>query len=154
MRNTFKAVPPAKIVQAYADLGKGGKAASTKLWSLFGRQTIGVMQDGANLLAALWESAWTVGEGERNVTRKGALTQDEAMDIVKDDKFLPSMTIGQIGKVLRGLPERQPDQGAEPIKPPRGRRASPPRDQRMPSRPGTQHGRGHVQRRRGAASQG
>jgi hypothetical protein len=147
MRNTFKAVPPAKIVQAYADLGKGGKAASTKLWSLFGRQTIGVMQDGANHLAALWESAWTIGEGERNVTRKSALTPGEAMDIVKDDKFLPSMTIGQIGKVLRGLPERRPDQTAETITPPRGRRASPPRHQQMPrtGRPGTQHGR--VQRR-------
>jgi hypothetical protein len=133
-----------RVVEALArGLGKGGKAASGKLW-----QTIGVMQDGANLLAVLWESAWTVGEGERNVTRKSALTRDEAMDIVKDDKFLPSMTIGQIGKVLRGLPERQPDQTAEPIQSPHGRRTSPPRDQRLPrvGRPGTR--RGHVQRRR------
>jgi len=149
MRDTFKAVPPAKIVQAYVDIGKGGNAASTKLWSLFGRQTIGVMQDGANLLAVLWESAWTAGDGERNVTRKGALTTTEAMDIVKDDKFLPSMTIGQIGKVLRGLPERQPDETAEPIKPTSGRRTSPLRNQRTPrtGRPGPQRGRGHVQRR-------
>jgi hypothetical protein len=149
MRNTFKALPPAKIVQAYVDIGKGGKVASTKLWSLFGRQTIGVMQDGANLLAALWESAWTIGEGERNVTRKGALTTAEAMDIVKDDKFLPSMTIGQIGKVLRGLPQRLPDQVAEPIKATPGRRTSPPRSQRTPrAAVGNRPGRGHVQRRR------
>jgi len=148
MRSTFKALPPAKIVQAYVDVGKGGKAASTKLWSLFGRQTIGVMQDGANLLAALWESAWTVGEGERNVTRKSALTTTEAMDIVKDDKFLPSMTIGQIGKALRGLPERQADQEAEPVKSTRGRRTSPPRNQRTPRTPvGRRHDRSHVQRR-------
>jgi hypothetical protein len=147
MRNTFKALPPAKIVQAYVDIGKGGKAASTRLWSLFGRQTIGVMQDGANLLAALWESAWTVGEGERNVTRKSALTTTEAMDIVKDDKFLPSMTIGQIGKVLRGLPERQPEKEAEPIKSARGRRTSPPRNQRTQRTPaGSRQDRSHVQR--------
>ncbi|UFZ07934.1 hypothetical protein LQG66_17245 [Bradyrhizobium ontarionense] len=129
MRNTFKAVPPAKIVQAYVDIGKGGNAASSKLWSLFGRQTIGVMQDGAHLLAVLWESAWTVGEGERHVTRRGTLTPDQAMDIVKDDKFLPSLTIGQIGKVLRGRPELHAE-SSEPLSAPPQRRTAPPRQRR------------------------
>jgi hypothetical protein len=107
MRNTFKSVPPAKIVQAYIDVGKSGKTASAKLWSLFGKKTIGVMQDGAHLLALLWESAWAVGNGERNVTRKGALSEKQAMDIVKDEDFLPSVSIGQIGKLLKGAGGRQ-----------------------------------------------
>jgi hypothetical protein len=131
MRDTFKALPPAKIVQAYVNVGKGGKAASTKLWSLFGRQTIGVMQDGTHLLAVLWESAWAAGGGERNVTRRSGLSQKEAMDIVKDDKFLPSMTIGQIGKVLRGLPAGAPAQ-TSPVPAGTTRRTSPPRHQRTP----------------------
>jgi hypothetical protein len=149
MRNTFKALPPAKIVQAYANIGKGGKVASSKLWSLFGRQTVGVMQDGTHLLAVLWESAWTAGEGERHVTRRSALSTDEAMNIVKDDKFLPSLTIGQIGKVLRGLPEARPDE-AEPRQVTRSRRASPPRNQRAPrtSPSAARPGRGHAQRHR------
>ena len=101
MRNTFNALPPSKIVQTYIDVGKGGKAASDALWSRHGQKTIGVMQDGAHLLAVLWESAWNVGDGEHNVTRKSALTKKEAMDIVQDPDFIPSVTIGQIGALLK-----------------------------------------------------
>jgi hypothetical protein len=129
MRDTFKALPPPKIVQAYVNVGKGGKVASAKLWSSFGRQTIGVMQDGAHLLAVLWESAWIAGGGERNIARRSRLSRKEAMDIVKDDKFLPSLTIGQIGKVLRGLPENRPSQ-PHPIPVGRMRRTSTGRSQR------------------------
>lgn len=101
MRRTFSALPPAKIVQTYIDVGKGGQAAFTKLWSRFDKKTIGVMQDGTHLLAVLWESAWAAGKGEQNVTRKSALTHKEAMDIVKNPKFLPSVSIGMIGKLLK-----------------------------------------------------
>ncbi|UPK24290.1 hypothetical protein [Bradyrhizobium sp. 195] len=129
MRETFKSLPPAKVVQAYVDVGKGGKAASAKLWSLFGKKTIGVMQDGAHLLAVLWESAWQIGNGETNVTRQGALTQKKAMSIVQNENFLPSFTIGQIGKVLRGLPAAASGQaGAKPASP--NRRTTTTRQQR------------------------
>ncbi|WP_208866993.1 hypothetical protein [Bradyrhizobium sp. AS23.2] len=137
MRDTFKALPPPKIVRAYVDVGKGGKAASAKLWSLFGKKTIGVMQDGAHLLAVLWESAWQVGNGERNVTRRSALSKKEAMSIVQNENFLPSFTIGQIGKALHGLPAAAPSEqsGVKPVS--RSRRAAPPRQQRgSKSQPG------------------
>jgi hypothetical protein len=52
----------------------------------------------SKLLAVLWESAWN---GEHNVTRKSSLTKKEAMDIVKDPDFIPSVTIGQIGALLK-----------------------------------------------------
>ncbi|XUM24326.1 hypothetical protein ACRAVF_14660 [Bradyrhizobium oligotrophicum S58] len=48
------------------------------------------------------------------------------MGIVKDDKFLPSLTIGQIGKVLRGRPEVDASESG-PLPAPSPRRTSPPR---------------------------
>jgi hypothetical protein len=101
MRNTFELLPPAKIVATYVKVGKGGRAASEALWQKFGNDTIQAMRDGTHLIAVLWESAWRVGGGETNVRRTSALTRKEAMNIVKDENFLPSMSIGTIGKELR-----------------------------------------------------
>jgi hypothetical protein len=59
------------------------------------------MQDGTHLNAVLWSSAWEVGGGEQKIKRTSALASKEAMDIVKKEIFLPSMSIGTIGKILR-----------------------------------------------------
>jgi hypothetical protein len=89
MRNTFGLIPPEKLVQAYIDVGKGGKASSDILWKGFGKETISVMQGGAHLLAVLWESAWAAGDGEKNIKTTNGLTQEAAMAIVKDLEFVP-----------------------------------------------------------------
>jgi hypothetical protein len=101
MRNTFELMPPEDIVNVYVRVGKGGKAASDALWKQFGKGTIKAMQNGAHLVAVLWESAWAAGDGDKNIRRSSALTTDEAMAIVQEEKFLPSMTIGTIGQILR-----------------------------------------------------
>jgi hypothetical protein len=100
MRNTFGALPPEKIVQAYIDIGAGGKASSDALWDAFGDGTMKVMQDGAHLIALLWESAWNEGGGEQNVKNLEELTHDEAMAIVMEPDFLPSVSIDHIGTLL------------------------------------------------------
>jgi hypothetical protein len=101
MRNTFELLPPLDIVNTYIKVGKGGKAASDVLWSKFGTKTIQAMRGGTHLVAVLWESAWQAGDGDGNIKRTSALTRKEAMDTVKDAKFVPSMSIGTIGKVLQ-----------------------------------------------------
>ncbi len=101
MRNTFELLPPIDLVDTYIKVGKGGQAASDALWSKFGKKTIQAMQDGTHLIAVLWESAWNVGNGETKVRRTSSLTEKEAMDIVKKENFLPSMSIGTIGTILR-----------------------------------------------------
>jgi hypothetical protein len=101
MRTTFKLMPPADIVQAYVNVGKGGKAASAALWNEFGTRTKTSMQNGAHLLGLLWESAWRAGGGESNVSSTKALTEAQAMKIVADANFLPSMTIDVIGSILK-----------------------------------------------------
>jgi hypothetical protein len=101
MRNVFAQIPPMALVQAYVDVGKGGKASSDALWGAYGQKTINVMKQGAHLLAVLWESAWEAGSGETKVRSLRALTQDEAMAIVTDPAFLPSTTVDQIGASLK-----------------------------------------------------
>jgi hypothetical protein len=105
MRHTFTRIPPAKLVQAYVAVGQGGKASSDALWKAFGSKTIAVMKDGAHLLAVLWESAWNQGNGETNVTTSHAMTQPQAMAIVTDPDFLPSLTVDKIGAVLKPPPQ-------------------------------------------------
>ena len=105
MRTTFETVPPADIVDAFLKGGaKNNRAMSQALWKAFGKKTVKVMQSGAHLVAVLWESAWAKGEGERKVLDSdiAALTEQRAMEIVSDPAFLPSMTIGKIGAVLKG----------------------------------------------------
>jgi hypothetical protein len=101
MRDVFKQIPPMDMVQTYVDVGKGGKASSDALWAAYGQKTINVMKQGAHLLAVLWESAWEIGSGETKVRSLRALTQDEAMTIVTDPDFLPSMTVDKIGASLK-----------------------------------------------------
>jgi hypothetical protein len=104
MRKTFRAIPPAKIVDVFASFEGPPSKRSKLLWERFGKKTIGVMQDGAHLLAVLWESAWAVGEGEKKVSSTRALTESEAMRICADEKFVPSVTIDKIGSLLSAAP--------------------------------------------------
>jgi len=101
MRDVFAQISPMDMVQTYVDVGRGGKASSDALWEAYGQKTVNVMKQGAHLLAVLWESAWEVGSGETKVKSLRALTQDEAMGIVSDPDFLPSMTVDQIGASLK-----------------------------------------------------
>jgi hypothetical protein len=101
MRQTFDSIPPPRLVQTYIDVGKGGKAATDAMWKAFGTKTISVMQDGAHLIAAIWESAWEAGKGEQNVSSTAALSEDTAMEIVSDPDFVPSVTVDKIGKLLK-----------------------------------------------------
>ena len=100
MRQTFRLIPPAKIVQSYVDVGHGGKTAADALWHDFGKKTITVMQGGAHLVALLWDSAWQAGDGDANITDTSRRKPGDAMKIVADRDFLPSTSISQIGKLL------------------------------------------------------
>jgi hypothetical protein len=101
MRDVFEQIPPLDMVQTYIDVGAGGKASSDALWKAYGQKTINVMKEGSHLLAVLWESAWEVGSGETKLRSLRALTQEEAMAIVSDPDFLPSMTVDKIGAILK-----------------------------------------------------
>jgi hypothetical protein len=99
MRETFKRVPPQKILDAYLRIGKGDNVAEV-LWHDFGTDTIAVMQAGTHLLAVLWESAWRLVGGEDKRPDTSAIEQDEAMAICAPPEFLPSCNVQEIAQFL------------------------------------------------------
>jgi hypothetical protein len=115
MRNTFNRVPPGEIVSAFVSHPKKAGRADA-FWAQFGTDTIKCMQDGTHLLAVLWESAWTAGNGDNNLDESLTLTQQKAMAICGDRNFLPSRTINQIGALLQAT--AAPRRGVTPAAPP------------------------------------
>ncbi len=108
MRDTFKRLPPASIVDEFVQFGKSKKGRTDKFWKSFGTKTINCMKDGTNLLAVLWESAWQAGNGEARIHATRALKDTEAMDIVSRPDFLPSLSVAQIGAKLKRPAGAQP----------------------------------------------
>ena len=101
MQNTFSLLPPAKIVAAYIELSDDKKTVPAQFWKKFGKKTITAMQDGTNLLAVLWESAWTAGGGEEKIRDASAIDENDAMEVCKQKDFLPSYSIAEIAVVLK-----------------------------------------------------
>src|SRR5262249_28522863 len=99
MRQTFKRLPPQKILDAFLARDKNYSVAD-QLWREFGDRTIAAMQDGTRLRAVLWESAWIAGGGESKPRDTSALDEQQAMGICAPAEFLPSLTVNEIGKVL------------------------------------------------------
>ncbi len=103
MRRTVKTIAPRDLVDAYvAAGGKTNNKSAAVLWREFGPRTIKVMKDGTHLLGVLWESAWAAGNGEKHVKATALV---DGMRIVRDDGFLPSMTIKDIGSILKHRPQ-------------------------------------------------
>jgi hypothetical protein len=100
MRQTFERIPPADIVDAFVRFGKSKAGRADSFWKQFGKATIQCMQDGTHFLGVLWESAWKIGDGDRNLDESLTLTEDQAMKICADRNFLPSCTINEIGQVI------------------------------------------------------
>jgi len=101
MRKTFTSIPPMAVVNEFGSFVGKPKERAEHLWRKFGNKTIKNMQSGAHLLAVLWESAWTVGNGDTNVTSTAGLTKDQAMAICADFDFIPSVSISRIGALLK-----------------------------------------------------
>jgi hypothetical protein len=100
MRATFKRIPPLDIVQAFIGFKGAKKDRTAAFWKQFGTDTLKCMQDGTHLVATLWESAWAQGGGETAVKTTAALTQKEAMAVVRSRNFLPSLSVAEIGVKL------------------------------------------------------
>jgi hypothetical protein len=107
MRDTFAAIPPAKLVKFYnkqlrADTPKG--ELLDNLWNEFGDDTIEVMAKGCRLLAHLWNSAWEQGKAQGKISPTRVLTPKELIDCYGKRTFLPSFFLTQIAPHLKGLP--------------------------------------------------
>jgi hypothetical protein len=103
MKRAAAILPPLSIVDAYEAAGAGTSHATLNaLWDQFGDQTAEVLALGASYLAALWDAAWEAGNGAAIAASK--LKQYQPEDVRPryiDTKFVPSLTLSQIGTVLK-----------------------------------------------------
>ncbi len=99
MQRAATAIPPEALVDAYIAAG-GGKSRRTidALWSAFGPQTVGVMADGAQTLAMLWDSAWHEGGGIPRAT--AAIPEPALQRLYEDPAFIPSLDLDHIAPAL------------------------------------------------------
>jgi hypothetical protein len=103
MRRSAKRIPPTDLVDAYVDAGgKSTVAVQDALWEQFGNETIEVMTDGAQVLARIWEGAWTAGNGDAIPNAKLAeIDEDQLMNHYIDENFVRSLDLDHIEAALR-----------------------------------------------------
>jgi hypothetical protein len=116
MRRTLAELKPRDILDAFEPVRNGSRTEiADTLWSQFGAGTVQVMSFGAAALAHLWEEAWRVGQGDKNVAvNKNPIDHEILSGIYGDeylkDQFLPSYTLNQIAAALDGAGAPQPPQ--------------------------------------------
>jgi hypothetical protein len=103
MDRSAKRIPPEDLVNAFIQAG-GTKHAAERdaLFQQFGTDTAAVMADGARVLAMIWKSAWTAGGGAAIAAGeiKGR-THKNIKALYQDPEFVPSLTLDDIGPVLK-----------------------------------------------------
>jgi hypothetical protein len=107
MNDSQERLAPMTIIDA-DDPEAGPKTRATALWnnSRIRRATIDSIADSVRLLAALWTSAWEVGEGKRIVKSKLVqCDEDDLMAVYRDKRFLPSMSLDEMVKTKKFDPE-------------------------------------------------
>ena len=98
MKDTFKTIQPSVIVNAYI---KDGSEFADKFWKTKGKNIVpGLFADGSHALASLWNSAWVLGDGAKNMKNLSALDPEEIITLYEDETFLPSVNIHGIPAYL------------------------------------------------------
>jgi len=103
MERTAVRLPPSKLVQTFVEAGgKKNLAAYTALWNAWGDATVKTMADGARVLAWLWESAWSVADGDRFGPSDLGAAKIEVLQhlYAGDPTFVPSLDLDHIDPAL------------------------------------------------------
>jgi hypothetical protein len=96
-----RTIPPAEICDRYIALGGGtSRPVVQGLWDSFGERTATLMGAGANLLAAVWSAALAVSAV--SLPAPEVFSEADLAAIYQDPKFVPSLTLDQIGPILSG----------------------------------------------------
>ena len=95
MKSTFKKLPPMEVINAFNE--KKGRERGEYMWSVLGNKTIEILADGCKTLAALWESAWTEGNG--NAVPSNKLKKIDTKKLIKlymDRDFLEAKRLNEM----------------------------------------------------------
>ena len=101
------AVDPEALVDAYAATPGGkSKAVTSVIWNAFGDGTIATLCDGTKALAALWESAWRVADGETRFSMAAMqpMNKNALRNRYERKTFVESLDLDHIRPVLKGHP--------------------------------------------------
>jgi len=102
MRRTRNRIDPMALVEAYAGALRGDGAASEVLWGKFGTSTGAATADGCRVLAMLWESAWSEGNGQViDDDLLAAVPAKELIAFYSDQLFVPSLPLDEVARILR-----------------------------------------------------
>ena len=93
MRTTFEALPPAKVIDIYDQVGKKPKAMGPALKT----ETVATVARGAANLAMLWESAWKAGSGDKlPATELVEIPTKTLRKLYSDRKFVESLWLDEM----------------------------------------------------------
>jgi hypothetical protein len=74
---------------------------SEVLWGKFGQATGAATADGCRVLAMLWESAWSEGNGQVIDDLLDSVPEKELIALYSDQLFVPSLPLDEVARVLR-----------------------------------------------------
>jgi hypothetical protein len=111
MDRTAKTIPPLDLVDAFAQtqIGHTGahptvtKTVLAALWQQFGAGTITIMADATRTLTAIWDAAFTTGQGAASVPAGAIIpiSQNDLQHLYQDPAFLPSLDLDHIAAILK-----------------------------------------------------
>jgi hypothetical protein len=99
MRRSSTALPPMRLTDFYIAHSTDADLLAN-MWAQFRDLTIGFLADSSLVLAALWNAAWTAGEGDA-VAAAGARDVANLRALYEDPTFVPSLDLDHIGAVLK-----------------------------------------------------
>ena len=104
---TQKTINPSVLVEKRASVMKQTPDDRyAAMWAAFGTKTIQAMAKGCRYLAAIWEGAWSAGQGAGKIKQGHILQPDKIEALYNSAAFLPSWSLDTYklkknGKVLK-----------------------------------------------------
>ena len=101
MQLTQETIKPKEIVETYKQAKADNADIPQTLYDQFGDRTIKILARGCKYLAAIWDAAWKVGNGDNIPSDQLiSISQKELIDLYREPTNLPSLHLNTIENVL------------------------------------------------------
>ena len=89
-------IAPRDIVDKWVELkGTSRKEKAAAMWEVFGTSTVSCMARGTRYLAAIWQAAWTQGEGDKLTKTGKRLDEETIMALYNDPAVIRSVALNK-----------------------------------------------------------
>jgi hypothetical protein len=124
MERALALLPPTTVIEVFDQVRGRGQVAN--MWAKLKEPTATLLVDGATTLAAIWESAWSEGQGALARTARLEIEKRRLVDLYRDHTFIEAAWLKNLllvdGRLqIRGSAEREArgDGHAAPARPAR-----------------------------------